>query len=239
MILSQNVIYKGLLRFFQIGKYQKLNIFNREKKMSKSDVNREFSEFGGRMKVIAILTLISIVVGIFSGFAASVGFGEAAIGLVVFILFILVLGDIKSAGVMLNNKNLLSFRSKIITSFILGIIGMIIFTAGLAGIGITIFFIGNLILLPIPITIVIIGIILLLITAILQIQAWGSLESFFTNNTTLFPQEIANDARTGAKLCKIGAIFDITVILTFIGGILRVIGYFKLASLKDLDSTSV
>lgn len=206
--------------------------------MSNTDVNREFSEFGGRMKVIAILTLISVVIGIFTGINTSAGFFDAVIGFVVFIFYILILGDIKSAGVMLNNRNLLSFRSKIITSFILGIIGMIIFTTGLAGIGITIFFIGNLILLPIPVTFVIIGIIVLLITAIMQIQAWGSLESFFTNNTTLFPQEIANDARTGAKLCKIGAILDLTVILMFIGDILRVIGYFKLAPLEYLEHTS-
>lgn len=206
--------------------------------MSNTDVNREFSEFGGRMKVIAILTLISVVIGIFTGINTSAGFFDAVIGFVVFIFYILILGDIKSAGVMLNNRNLLSFRSKIITSFILGIIGMIIFTTGLAGIGITIFFIGNLLLLPIPVTFVIIGIIVLLITAIMQIQAWGSLESFFTNNTTLFPQEIANDARTGAKLCKIGAILDLTVILMFIGDILRVIGYFKLAPLEYLEHTS-
>ena len=207
--------------------------------MSNPEVKREFSEFGGRMKVIAILTLISIIIGVFTWFSTSVGFGEAGIGLVVFIFFILVLGDIKSAGNMLNNKNLLSFRSKIITSFILGIIGTIIFTAGLVGLGITIFFIGNLILSIIPITISIIGIIFLLITAILQIQAWSNLESFFANNPTLFPQEIAKDAKDGAKLCKIGAILDITVILMFIGNILRVIGYFKLASLNDLDDASL
>ncbi len=209
--------------------------------MSKSDVNKEFSEFGGRMKVIAILTLVSVVIGIFTGVStdfAFIGFLDAIIVFVVFILYILMLGDIKSAGVMLNNKNLLNFRSKVIISFILGIIGMIIFTTGLVGIGITIFFIGNLILLPIPLTILIIGVILLLIAAILQIKAWSSLESFFTNNTTLFPEKIAKDARDGAKYCKIGAILDITIILTFIGDILRVIGYFKLAPLKYLESTS-
>lgn len=206
--------------------------------MSNPDVNREFSEFGGRMKLIAILTLISVVVGIFTGFSTSVGFIDAVIILVVFILFILVLGDIRSAGAMLNNKNLLSFRSKVITSFIIGIIGAIIFTAGLVGLGITIFFIGSFALSLVSLTILIIGIIFLLFAAILQIQAWGRLESFFTNNATLFSQEVAKDARAGAKLCKIGAILDITIILTFIGEILRVIGYFKLASLKYLESTS-
>jgi len=209
--------------------------------MSNTDVNREFSEFGGRMKVMAILTLVSVVIGLFTGFStdfASVGFVDAVIVFVVFILFILVLGDIKSAGTMLNNKNLLSFRSKIITGFILGIIGIIIFTTGLVGLGITIFFIGDLNLLIIPLTISLIGIVFLVIAAILQIQAWGRLESFFTNNATLFSQQVAEDARAGAKLCRIGAILDITIILTFIGDILRVIGYFKLAALKYSESTS-
>ena len=58
-------------------------------------------------------------------------------------------------------------------------------------------------------------------------------------NLGLFSQQIAKDARDGAKLCKIGAILDITVILMFIGNILRVIGYFKLASLNDLDDASL
>ena len=44
--------------------------------MSNSEVKREFSEFGGRMKVIAILTLISIVIGVFTWFSTSFGFGE-------------------------------------------------------------------------------------------------------------------------------------------------------------------
>jgi len=209
--------------------------------MSNPEVNREFSEFGGRMKVMAILTLVSVVIGLFTGFStdfASVGFVDAVVVFVVFILFILVLGDIKSAGTMLNNKNLLSFRSKIITGFILGIIGIIFFTAGLVGLGITIFFIGSFVLAIIPLTISLIGIVFLVIAAILQIQAWGRLEYFFTNNATLFSQQVAEDARAGAKLCRIGAILDITIILTFIGDILRVIGYFKLAALKYSESTS-
>jgi len=207
--------------------------------MSDPNINREFSEFGSRMKVMAILTLISFVIGIFTGFSTSAGFIDAVIAFVIFILYILVLGDIKSAGVMLNNENLLIFRSKIITSFILGIIGMILFITGLVGLGITIFFIGDLILLTIPLTLVIIGIPILIIAAIFQIQGWGRLESFFTNNATLFPQKIAKDARDGAKYCKIGAILDITVIFMFIGDILRVLGYFKLAPLKYVENSSV
>ncbi len=207
--------------------------------MSNTDLNREFSEFGGRMNIIAILTLISLVIGFSTGFTSFAGFFDAVIVLVVFILYILMLGDIKSAGVMLNNQNLLSFRSKIIISFILGIIGMVILTTGLVGLGITIFFIGSFVLSMIPLAILIVGIIVMLIAAIMQIQAWGSLESFFTNNATLFSPKMAKDAIKGANLCKIGAILDMTIILTFIGDILRVVGYFRLAPLKDLNNTSV
>ena len=35
-------------------------------------------------------------------------------------------------------------------------------------------------------------------------------------------------------MCKISTIFDLTIILSFVGEILRIIGYFKLASAKDL-----
>ena len=45
--------------------------------------------------------------------------------------------------------------------------------------------------------------------------------------------------RVRAKFCRIGAILDITVILMFIGDILRVIAYFKLAPLKDLENSTL
>ena len=75
---------------------------------------------------------------------------------------------------------------------------------------------------------------MLLSAAILNIQAWGRLRTFFETNMTLFPQNIAINAKEGSHYCKIGAILDITIILSFIGDLLRVIGYFKLATLKDL-----
>ena len=52
----------------------------------------------------------------------------------------------------------------------------------------------------------------------------------------MFPIPIGDNARTGANLCKIGAILNITIFLAFIGDILRIIGYFKLASLKNIGA---
>ena len=74
----------------------------------------------------------------------------------------------------------------------------------------------------------------MLIAAIFNILAWGKLEDFFRANMNMFPADIGNDARSGANLCKVGAILNITIILAFIGDILRIIGYFKLAALKNL-----
>ncbi len=68
----------------------------------------------------------------------------------------------------------------------------------------------------------------------MRLLAWSQLEKFFTNNVSLFSQNISDDAKAGAKLCKIGAILDITIILGVIGEILRIVGYFKLASLRNL-----
>ena len=80
----------------------------------------------------------------------------------------------------------------------------------------------------------IVGVGLLIFGSILRLLAWGGLQTFFSANTQLFPPNIGNDGRTGAKICKIACIFDMTIILSFVGEILRIIGYFKLSSTKDL-----
>jgi hypothetical protein len=81
---------------------------------------------------------------------------------------------------------------------------------------------------------IIIGIILLLIGAILRIQGWSRLQSFFEQNRTMFPTSIGADAESGAKFLKIAGILYLTIILIFIGFILEVVGYFKLSSLKNM-----
>ncbi len=203
-----------------------------------SNVNKEFYEFGSRMYLIAILTLITLIVGIVGWFIninTVIIVVNGILGFIIFIIFLLVLGDIKSAGKMLNNDELLSFRSKFIAGYIIKFIGNLIFAAVavfliamlLGGY----YYIGALLVAGI---IVFVGIIILLIGAILLILAWSNLESFFSHNMDLFPQNIGYDSKNGAHKCKIAAILDITIILIFVGDILRMIGYFKLAALKNL-----
>jgi hypothetical protein len=65
---------------------------------------------------------------------------------------------------------------------------------------------------------------------------WSGLQTFFEVNSQLFPVEIGYKGGRGARLCKIATILDMTIILSFIAEILRIIGYFKLASTKNIGA---
>jgi len=208
--------------------------------LSNKNVMSELSHFGDKMTKIVILTLINIVLGIFTLFIPLVGFISLIISIVIFFTFLSALGNIKEAGHGLNNRNILEFRSKIILAMILAIIGSLLLTIGLVALAITIYLTYvEFIVATIPyIVIIIIGAIILVIAAILTIQAWGRLETFFANNMSMFPQDVSIDAKKGAKYCKIGAIFNLTVILSIVGTILYMIGYYKLSTLSRLTGNA-
>ncbi|TFG22929.1 MAG: hypothetical protein EU529_09090 [Promethearchaeota archaeon] len=194
-----------------------------------------FEQFGGRMYFLMILTIVSLILAIIAIFIEFVVIIVAIIHIIIFFTFLSALGDIKKAGQELNNENLLAFHSKIILGLILLIIGWIFMALGWIGIGIQLFLIRAITpTIIIPITIIVIAVILIIIAAILTIQAWGRLQTFFENNMTMFPGDICEDAKKGAKYLKIAAILEITIILNFIGPILKIIGYNKLASLSHV-----
>ncbi len=202
--------------------------------MSSANINREFSEFGNKMLIIAILTIVSFVLGFASLISSFIGFVGLFLNIGIFILFFIALGNIYEAGTELNNQNLLEFRSKLIISLILGLIGSFFFVVGIFGL-VIVFNAGAILAAIIVFALfIIIGIVLLIIATVFRIIAWSKLKTFFELNASLFPSNIAEDAKSGASLCKIGAILDATIILSFVGDILRIIGYFKLKSLKDL-----
>ncbi len=201
--------------------------------MSNIDVHRKFSEFGNKMNTIAILTIVSLILGIIAWVARFIGFIYLVVIIVTLAFFFSALGNIKEANNTLNNQNLLEYRSKLILAFIFFTIGMFFFVTGIVGLYIVSNAGAILAAIIVFAVFLIIGITFLIIAAVFSIIAWSRLESFFTYNTTLFPQNIGNDARIGANLCKIASILDLTIILTIIGNILRIIGYFKLASLKN------
>ena len=207
-----------------------------------SEVNKEFSEFGKKMLILAILSLISFVLGVIAYVIPAVQYVNWAFLVVSIVVLILALGNIKTAGEALdNNANLSSFRSKIIVALILALIGTIFITVGLASIYAII---NSGIDLGSPEAIqgyisfgilILIGIVVLVVGAVFEIIAWGSLRDFFKNNLSKFPEGIGKNAETGCFLMKLGAIFILTFILAVVGFILRVIGYFMMSKLKDLE----
>ena len=206
-----------------------------------SEVNKEFSEFGKKMLILAVLALISFVLGLIAFSVPAVQYANWAMIVVSIIVLILALGHIKTAGEALNNNEKLnSFRSKIIVALILALIGTIFITIGWLSIlaivegpdpgstgaiqGYVSF--GILIL---------IGLVILIVGGVFEILAWSSLRDFFKNNLSMFPEGIGKNAETGCFLMKLGAIFILNFILAIVGFILRVIGYFMMSKLKDLE----
>ena len=202
--------------------------------MSSQNVNRELSDFGRRMNTIAILTLIGLIgslIGIFLFLGSIISF---VMGIIIIIFFLMVIGNIKRAGRTLNNENLLGFPLKFILGTIVRVIGMLFFEVGLSILFEILFFSGAMMFFTVSIVLIVIGIALIEIGSVLRLLAWSGLETFFKANMQLFPQVIGSDARSGSKLCKIGCIIDMLIFIPFVGDILRIIGYFKLAKLKVL-----
>ena len=81
--------------------------------MEKSNFTRQFEDFGIKMYVQAILSIISIFTG---------GF----IQLAMFIIMLLSLRDIKDANLELGNEKLENFRKYIIYAVVVGIVGALI-----------------------------------------------------------------------------------------------------------------
>jgi len=202
--------------------------------MSSANVNKEFTDFGKRMKTIAILTLLSTILGIIGAFFPVLGLIVTIVfGLLIIIFFLLVLGNTNRAGKELNNKELLNFRPRFLWGTVIRFIGQIMWSIGFWAIGDIISRgastpIGGFILL------IVIGVILIIVGSILRFKAWGGLAIFFETNVQLLTPNISGRANTGAKLCKIASILDMTIILSFIGEILRIVGYFMLSIIKNI-----
>ena len=194
--------------------------------MSSANINKEFTDFGKRMKTIAILTLISFILGIVGALVFIVQIGAYILSFIIIIFFLLVLGNTKRAGRELNNKELLDFKPRFLWGTVIRFIGQAILIIGLA-------FITN---LGGVILIIVISLILIIVGSILRYKAWSGLATFFDENVQIFTPRISGKANTGAKFCKIATILDMTIILSFFGipDILRIIGYFMLSGTKRI-----
>jgi len=185
-------------------------------RLAQTNVSLRFSLFGTKMLYLAVLSILSFIFGLLAIFIFAMSIINLVLQILILIIFLLALGDIKEIGYALNNRLLLEFRSKILYAFLLNIIGVILFNISL-------------------IVLIILGIIIQIIAAIFRIQAWSRCNDFFLQNTSMFPPNIGKDAIDGSKYMKYAAILYLTVILSFIGAILELVGYFKLSSLKNLQ----
>ena len=201
--------------------------------MSEKNINYHFRKFGKKMVSIAILTLISFIATIIGMFTLIGGIINFIMTIFILFFFLSALANIKEAGKILNNNNLFKYRTKLIWGTILRVIGGGLISVGFMGVIV----VNSRVLLIIFISLIVLGAIIWLIGSIFRIQSWSRLQSFFKANMSLFPPNLAKGAHKGAKLSKFGSILDITIFLEFIGNIFRIIGYFKLSKLKNLQET--
>ena len=191
-------------------------------KMSNTDTSLEWRSFGSKMQIVAIFVIIPI----------------PFVGL---IFSILALGHIRNINFNLKNPLLEDFRSKFISALVLKLVASIVSIIGL-------FFPVNWIdfilygdimaLLPLFVFSGI-GLIIGIIAGVIEMGAWGSFESFFRQNATMFPAHISRDAEEGSHYLKNAALMYILgflIITALIGWIFQIIGYFKLAKLNQVMS---
>ena len=206
--------------------------------MSDLDIRSEFYEFGKKMKIVGIMTILVIIpyVGSFLSF----------IGL---IFALMALGDIRNANNKLNQSSLENYRSKYITAIIIRIISTAISAIGsfyTSNWVLDFVFTFNLSALIGGAIILIISFMLNIIAAVFEMDAWRSLTDFFNQNRTLFQQQIVIEAADGSDKLRSAALMNILsflIITILIGWILQIIGYFKLAKLEEItrysDTTSI
>lgn len=180
------------------------------------DVKKEFYEYGKKMKLVAIFTIIPFL------------------NIIAYIILWTSLSDLLNANMKLNNTHLENYRSKFTTVLILRFVGF-----GLS-VGNWIFPAWNPFMVqafsPIGMSIQGIGWVIALIAGIIEMGAWQSYIEFF-EQTSIFPSHIHSEVVEGGKNLKTAAlmyILSFLIITAFIGWILSIIGYFKLATLETV-----
>lgn len=194
--------------------------------MSDDELKRLWSEYGRNMNMVAIMTVLTFIVGV--------------TGLIAFIFLLIALGNLKNINYYLKDPKIEEYREKYIQAFILRFIGTFVLIGGVIGMIFTGFSSGfrgdDWTFLFIPI---VLGFVLMIGGAVLEMKAWDILRSFFMEKANLFPPILhrdlvdgCNNLKTAASMYAIGFL----LITMLIGIIFQIMGYFKLGKLKDLMS---
>ncbi len=186
------------------------------------DIRNEFSEFGKKMKIVAIMTVLAIIpyLGIILSF----------IGL---IFAFMALSDIQNANYKLKQSSLENYRSKYSIAIVFRMISLVISGAG------SFYSLANPFSYRILTSIItmIISFIINIIAGAIEMDAWRSLTDFFNQNRVLFPNYIASEASEGSDKLRSAAlmyVLSFLIITILIGWILQIVGYFKLAKLEEI-----
>jgi hypothetical protein len=207
----------------------------RENIMEKSNFIRQFEDFGIKMYILAILSVISIFTG---------GFIQLAI----FIIMLLSLRDIKDANLELKNEKLEKFRKYIIYAVIVGIVGalmimiivimvVILFISALPGFTfsapLTVSEFQQIApLIKILLFILLGGFPVGVVALELLMIAWKNFQMFLESNSALFPNTVA--AKTIGGSAKIKNSYLYLLILLIIGAVLVLITIFIFPQIEAL-----
>lgn len=190
---------------------------------------RGFYEFGKKIHTVAIASVLSFIPPI-----------APIAGIVALVFLFLALGDIKRINYQLKDHNLEIFYSKYIRSVVLLIVGVVFLVVG--GVSLALSFLSplvflNSILFPISISVLVLGFIFLISSAVAEMKAWENLKIYFQDNREKFPAGIVQDVINGCDNLRTSALLyalGFLLITLFIGFIFQIVGYFKLAKLNSI-----
>lgn len=188
--------------------------------MSDDELKRLWSEFGKNMHTVGLMMALSFIVGV--------------TGIVALIFVFIAIGNLKSINFYLKDARLEEFRSKYIKAFVLRIVGVLVMVGGLVGMFFTGFSGDDWTFLFAPI---VIGLIIVIAGGAIEMKAWDTLKSFFEDQVDYFPAILHRDLVDGCNNLKTAALMYLIgflVITLLVGIIFQIIGYFKLAKVKDL-----
>lgn len=188
----------------------------------------ELRDFGKNMQYLAIFMLLSLIPGI------------GPVAMILYLIFMFsALKNIRLMYYSLNDQNLESFRIKMVSSITRGFLSIFSIIPG--GIFLAIGLVmpmQNYISIIIGSLLLLLGFILMISSHAIERAAWKNLNAFLKENRQMFPEMALREVLEGTENLETGAllyslfIFGITII---IGYILKVIGYFKLAKLSQLE----
>lgn len=177
--------------------------------MEKNSVNlaKEFFEFGKKMQIIGILTVISIF---FSGL----------LEIVIIILLLMSLGNVKRIYSVAYDENLKKFRSSITHALIIQIVGFGILVTITSIIAVTMmgffptssqmpsasFLTG---LINFGVSIGIMGVVVWMLSTMFMMSSWSNLNTFFINNDEVFTGDLGHDVRKGSKYLRTSYLLEL------------------------------